>query len=106
MWEEVKKLLFDALEEGINAVELSTSQKQSVIRLIKKKEGKKELTNLRPISLLNVDTKIYSRLLAARIEPTLAKVIGAEQLAFVKGRNIVEGTRLIDYVIASHQKTR
>lgn len=104
LWEEIKTHLHEALKEGLREGELSTSQKQSVIRLIKKKEKKKDLGNLRPISLLNVDTKIYSRLLATRMEKGLLAVIGKEQLAFVKGRNIVEGTRTIDYIIERNIK--
>ena len=53
-----------------------------------------------------MDTKILTRLLTARMEETLSKIIGPEQLAFVKGRNIVEGIRTIDYVIEACTKDK
>ena len=71
-----------------------------MIRLIQKK-GKDPgvLANWRPISLMATDTKVLSRVLAERIKPFLDKLISAEQLAFVAGRQMVEGNRLIEYLI-------
>ena len=48
---------------------------------------------------MNTDTKILSRVLAERIKPLLNKLISPEQLAFVAGRQMVEGNRLIEYLI-------
>ena len=57
-----------AFEKG----ELSSSQRQAVITLIEKKgKDKCYLKNWRPISLLNVDTKILSKALSTRIERLL-----------------------------------
>ena len=100
LWEELKSSLLQCLEEGMEEGMLSPSQRQSIIRLIRKKDRDPTVVkNFRPISLMNVDVKILTRLIAGRVEGTLKEFIGEEQLAFVKGRNITEGTRLIDYVI-------
>ena len=105
MWEEIKGHLHEALMEGLTEGELSPSQKQSIIRLIRKKDkNPNKVENFRPISLLNVDTKILSRTITSRLEETLPKVIGKEQLGFIKGRNIVEGTRTIEAVMESWAK--
>ena len=44
----------------------------------------------RPISLLNVDTKILSKALSTRIEKVVGSVIESDQTAYVSGRYIGE----------------
>lgn len=94
--------LFNALKYSLERGELSPSQKQSVIKLIGKKDkDKRYIKNWRPISLMNVDAKILSKLLACRIKSVLHDIISPEQVAFVKGRYIGDGVRLIQSVIDS-----
>jgi hypothetical protein len=51
---------------------MSPSQRQSVIRLIRKKDkDPAELKNWRPISLMNIDTKILSTVLTERLKLAL-----------------------------------
>ena len=59
--------MVEALNEAYNKGELSASQKQAMIILIAK-EGKDSLymKNYRPISLLNIDYKILSKVLTKR----------------------------------------
>ena len=66
---EVSNILITALNHSFTAGMLLTSQHQALITLIKKKgKNKRFLKNWRPISLINVDTKIASKALAARME--------------------------------------
>ena len=59
-WEETKILLCDCITRSYQNGELSTSQKEAVIKPIYEKDkGKKIIRNWRPISLLNVDTKLF-----------------------------------------------
>ena len=76
---------------------LSISQKQGVITLIEK-EGKDPLhvNNYRPITLLNVDYKILSKVLANRIKEVLGEIVHNDQVGYIKDRNIGEAVRLID----------
>ena len=59
--------------------ELSTSQKQAVITLAQKKNrSKRLLKSLRPISLLNFDTKIISKALALRVKKLIHTMVRSD----------------------------
>ena len=80
--------------------ELTSSQRQAVISLIEKKDkDKRYIKNWRPVSVLNVDLKIASKALAARIKKVIGSVILYDQTAYVKGRYIGESIRLIQDII-------
>ena len=75
--------------------ELGISQRRGIITLTPKDDGSLlELTNWRPITLLNVDFKIASKAIAKRFEPILPSLIHSDQTGFVKGRYIGENIRL------------
>ena len=106
-WKFIKKPLLKSLQESVKIGELSAPQKQSVIRLIEKKDKDPALIkNWRPISLLNVDAKILAKLLADRLKSVLGDLIGPEQNAYVEGRNIHDGIRLIEQVIEYAEKRK
>ena len=69
----------------------------------KKDKDKRFIANWRPISLLNVDTKILSKCMASRLIPVLPTIISADQTAYVKGRFIGESIRLISDVLEMTQ---
>ena len=61
------------------------TRKKAIIRLIEKKgKDRRYIKNWRPISLLNVDTKIASKALALRLEKVHPFVINDDQYAYVK----------------------
>ena len=75
---------------------MSLSQKQAIITLIEKKgKDRSLLENWRPISLLNVDAKIMSKVIAARIKNVLPNIIHHNQTGFIKDWYIGETVRSI-----------
>ena len=88
-WNEIRKLVFDSINNAFKDKILSCEQKRGVIRLIPKKD--KDLTNVknwRPISLLNTDYKIIAHILATRLQTVLPTVISKDQSGYLKNRNI------------------
>ena len=66
-WKELKEIFVDSVSEAIEKGNLSTSQRQAIIKLIEKKDrDKRFIQNWRPISLLNVDLKVISQGLSLR----------------------------------------
>jgi hypothetical protein len=62
------------------------SQRSSVLALLFKKGDPLLLDNFRPISLLNVDLKILSYVLAQRLKKILSKIINEDQTGYTKDR--------------------
>jgi hypothetical protein len=79
------KSMQKCIERGL----LSNSLTESVIRLIAKKgKDQSTLKGYRPISLMNVDAKIYSKAIAKRLKVVCDKVLGPEQLAYLGERHM------------------
>ena len=104
-WPLVSQHLVAAFNLAYEDQIMSVSQRQGVIKLIPKpKKEKQELGNWRPITLINVDTKIISKCLAKRISKVIGKLINCQQTAFIKGRYIGEGIRLISDIMFCTEK--
>ena len=79
---------------------MSLSQRRGVITLIPKEDSDlSTLANWRPITLLNLDYKIASKIIARRLEKVLALLINPDQTGFIKGRYIGQNIRLINDIL-------
>ena len=95
-WDDIKRPLTLSFQQALKKGELSTSQKQAVIKLIEKKgKDKRMIENWIPISLLNVDLKIFSKAVASRLRACLNTIISSEQCAYVEDRFISQNGTLI-----------
>ena len=93
-WNVIKKPFIECVNESFEKGEMSNTQKKAIITLIEKR-GKDRcfIENWRPISLLNVDAKIMSKVIAARIKDVLPNIIHNNQTGYVKDRYIGETVR-------------
>ena len=83
-FDEINQFLIKALNKSFNIGQLSTSQRQAVITLIEKKDkDERMIKNRRPISLINVDAKIASKVLCLRIQKVLVSINNYDQTAHV-----------------------
>ncbi len=98
-WPEVGEMIVQSLNEAYDKDELSTSQRQAIITLIDKGKDRMFLENWRPISLLNVDYKIASKVLALRLHDKIPKLVDLNQTGFVKGRYMNDTVRTLHDVI-------
>ncbi len=106
-WDTIKELVLNSLNEGYDNTELSITQKTAVLKFIYKKGDRSDLSNWRPISLLNGDYKLAAQVLANRLQSLLGDIINSDQSGYVRGRFIGNNIRLINDIIdlAEQQST-
>ncbi|VFQ83659.1 unnamed protein product [Cuscuta campestris] len=85
-WDTIKMDMVSAVQEFFLGIPLPMAFGSSLITLIPKTEGAKEIGDCRPIALSTFFSKIISRILSSRLAPLLDKIISPEQAGFLKGR--------------------
>lgn len=93
-----KEILIPVLQRTFNWVlkkgEIPNSWRDAIISVIPK-EGKDEMecTNYRPISVLNQDYRLFTAIMARRLEKILPGIIQFDQTGFIKGRQTQDNIR-------------
>ena len=86
--------------EAFTKGQLSISQRRGVICLIPKDDSCLiQLSNWRPLTLLNVDYKILAKAIGQRIESILSSIIHSDQTGFIKSRFIGQNVRLLNDIM-------
>ena len=102
-WEKIKDLFMAYLNEVKNEG-LASTRNVSVIKLLYKETGEIFLlTYYRPISLINVDVKIITKVLAERLKFVLPSIIHTTQTA-VYGRRIDQNIHMVRDLIEMANK--
>ena len=92
----IKDYLLQAYQFSIKCNRLYSSVREGIITLLPKSGRNLDfIKNWRPITLLNTDYKIFSKVIANRLKKHLAKLIHPDQTGFLKGHNISENLRRI-----------
>ena len=95
-WQELKLVVVRALQQIQDTGRTRSDFKNSVTILIPKRDkDPRFINNLRPISLLDVPYKIFTKAIAARLGKVIKICINEDQTGFIKGRFIGENIRLI-----------
>ena len=104
-WEELKEPFMNLLDQTKVSKKLVTSQRQAVMKSLEKKDKDKSLiSKWRPISLLNVDYKIISKIFASRLKKVLPNLILSQQTACVAQRCINGSRRIISDLLSVTKK--
>ena len=78
-----------------------------VITLVPKTQGASKIQQYRPICLLNVSFKIFTKVATIRINSVADHLISPTQTAFMRGRNILERVVILHEIIHElHRKNQ
>jgi hypothetical protein len=86
--------------------EIPNMHKRGIIVCLPKHKDPERVQDYRPLTLLNAELKIYSRILANRLKPTLHKVMQESQYSAIPERNIIDAAAAIRDIIAAGMGTR
>ncbi len=101
-WPDIRDVLFNSLVYAYKKKSLSIEQRRGILTLIPKKDKDlRYLKNWRPLTLLNTDYKVLTKLLARRLQKVISKLVSYDQSGYIKGWFIGENIRnifdIIDY---------
>ena len=72
----------------------------SFFTLVPKVDDPIVIGDFRPISLIGCQYKIIAKVLANRLANVISSVVGEVQMAFIKGRQIIDGPLMVDEIIS------
>uniref|UniRef100_A0A803TV24 ribonuclease H n=1 Tax=Anolis carolinensis TaxID=28377 RepID=A0A803TV24_ANOCA len=97
------KILFNNIMKGGKIPD--TWRESEIITVRKSGKDPEDPNSYRPISLLNQDYKIFTKILVNRIEEIISKIVKEDQYGFIKGRNIAHPIRNVLNIL-NHNKKR
>lgn len=104
-WDILGPIWLDTINYAIGNGEFHRDLNTALITVIPK-PGKDplECASHRPISLINADLKIFSKVLANRLEAVAGKIISPNQTGFMKGRLSSDNIRRLLHIIGETHK--
>jgi hypothetical protein len=105
-WAELKGDVMRFMSEFHRNSKLTKGINSTFIALIPKIESPQRLNDFSPISLVWSLYKILAKVLANRLRLVIGSVISKSQMAFVKGRQILDGILIANEVVDEARKSR
>lgn len=93
-------LLQEVYNEAFKLGSLPSTFNEALISVIPKKDrDTTNPANYRPLSLINLDCKILTKILAIRLEKALSSIIHPDQVGFMKNRSSTDNMRRLLHLI-------
>ena len=108
-FKEHEHLLVSKLTDVFNEMHkyghLADTMREGNIILLFKKKDPRDIRNYRPITLLNTDYKILTKILVARLKSIINSFVSSPQTGFVPKRQITDNTLLLRLIQAYLDET-
>ncbi|GKV35410.1 hypothetical protein SLEP1_g43679 [Rubroshorea leprosula] len=105
-WETIKGDVIGFIKEFQEKGKLVRGLNSSFIVLVPKVNNPQRIEEYRPISLIGDVYKILGKLLANRLKKVLDQVIGKQQMAFISGRQLMDGVVIENEVVDEAKKKK
>ena len=106
-WSDLKYFFCRSFREALRKGETSVTQREGVVTLIPKgRDRLHEVSGWRAITLLNIDCKIFSGVVAERLKSVITQLVSEDQTGYLKGRFIAQNTRLTHDTIEFCEKEK
>jgi hypothetical protein len=92
----IRQLLLDLLNDALQQSIFPQSWQETVMILLYKKGDPSRLANWRPLSLINSDAKIFTKILTLRIQHHMRTLTGSYQTGFTAGRHIADNGLVVN----------
>lgn len=106
-WADLEDVCYNAINNCYQKGQLTIMLKTAIMKLLRKGEKNKlEASNYRPISLLSVFYKIASGVITRRLESVIEKVLGRQQKAYSRKKNITSVLMNVINMIHSSRESK
>uniref|UniRef100_A0A3B1JH81 Uncharacterized protein n=1 Tax=Astyanax mexicanus TaxID=7994 RepID=A0A3B1JH81_ASTMX len=102
---QLVKILKHAYDEGIKNGKMHESFYKGILTLIHKKGSEENINNYRHLTLMNMDYKVYAKIIANKIEEQLGIIVESEQSCAIKGRYIWDNLNTLREIIWNKQES-
>ncbi|XP_074290572.1 uncharacterized protein LOC141617289 [Silene latifolia] len=104
-WDLVGDLFCSAVEEYFRKGKMMRKVNTTLLALVPKKDVPSTVQDFRPIACCSVVYKTISKIIANRLKHVLPDLVGNEQAAFIKGRNIFENIMMSQNLIKGYNQS-
>ena len=103
-WNLLSEDIITYVNDFYHSASIPRGCNSSFITLVPKVDDPLTISDFRPISLIGCQYKIIAKVLANRLAQVIPSVVGDVQMAFIKGRHIIDGPLLVNEIISWAKK--